>query len=208
MQAWLDQIGLREYASHLNGSGVHGGLLGLHTEVDANQLALILQIPSSATNARLILARELESLVQRYRATAPLAAAALGPAPRVLAMEAAAAAAARSRSSDTDVDGVSGNGHSQNGDAEDDEVAAVISVEKSLPSAAATNVSAAIITQSAVDSQPHLPTSAIVSQLFLNMQSVYTHVLCLCWCCNFKLVGIFSQTFRDLTEGKSGKMRG
>ncbi|KAM3182520.1 hypothetical protein ACTXT7_012205 [Hymenolepis weldensis] len=164
VQAWLDQIGLREYASHLNGSGVHGGLLGLHTEVDANQLALILQIPSSATNARLILARELESLVQRYRATAPLAAAALGPAPRVLAMEAAAAAAARSRSSDTDVDGVSGNGHSQNGDAEDDEVAAVISVEKSLPSAAATNVSAAIITQSAVDSQPHLPTSAIRSK--------------------------------------------
>ncbi|VUZ45569.1 unnamed protein product [Hymenolepis diminuta] len=163
VQAWLDQIGLREYASHLNGSGVHGGLLGLHIEVDANQLALILQIPSSATNARLILARELESLVQRYRATAPLAAAALGPAPRVLAMEAAAAAAARNRSSDTDVDGVSGNGHSQNGDAEDDEVAAVISVEKSLPSAAATNVSAAIITQSAVDSQPHLPTSAIRS---------------------------------------------
>ncbi|VDL19436.1 unnamed protein product [Hymenolepis diminuta] len=163
VQAWLDQIGLREYASHLNGSGVHGGLLGLHIEVDANQLALILQIPSSATNARLILARELESLVQRYRATAPLAAAALGPAPRVLAMEAAAAAAARNRSSDTDVDGVSGNGHSQNGDAEDDEVAAVISVEKSLPSAAATNVSAAIITQSAVDSQPHLPTSAILA---------------------------------------------
>lgn len=95
VQAWLDQIGLREYANHLPGSGIHGGLLGLHTDVDASQLALILQIPSSATNARLILSRELESLVQRYRASAPLAAAALGPAPRVLAMEAAAAARAR-----------------------------------------------------------------------------------------------------------------
>uniref|UniRef100_A0A5K3ELW8 Liprin-alpha-2 n=1 Tax=Mesocestoides corti TaxID=53468 RepID=A0A5K3ELW8_MESCO len=100
VQAWLDQIGLREYASHLNGSGVHGGLLGLHTDVDANQLALILQIPSSATNARLILSRELESLIQRYRATAPLAAAALGPAPRVLAMEAAAAARVRQSASE------------------------------------------------------------------------------------------------------------
>lgn len=166
VQAWLDQIGLREYAGHLNGSGVHGGLLGLHTEVDANQLALILQIPSSATNARLILARELESLVQRYRATAPLAAAALGPAPRVLAMEAAAAAAARTRpssSSDNDGDSISGAGAPQNGDAEDDEVAAVISVEKSLPAVSSTTSFTVTTTQSVVDNQSHLPTSAIVS---------------------------------------------
>nr|CDS15415.1 liprin alpha 2 [Echinococcus granulosus] len=147
VQAWLDQIGLREYASHLNGSGVHGGLLGLHTEVDANQLALILQIPSSATNARLILARELENLVQRYRATAPLAAAALGPAPRVLAMEAAAAAAARtlpSASATDSIDGESGSPPINGG----------TDVEKSLP---------AVTMQSAVENQPHLPTSAILT---------------------------------------------
>lgn len=146
VQAWLDQIGLREYASHLNGSGVHGGLLGLHTEVDANQLALILQIPSSATNARLILARELESLVQRYRATAPLAAAALGPAPRVLAMEAAAAAAARALPSAPATGSIDGEGGPPpiNGDTD---------AEKSLP---------AVTMQSAVENQSHLPTSAIV----------------------------------------------
>ncbi|KAM7541524.1 hypothetical protein Aperf_G00000027641 [Anoplocephala perfoliata] len=162
VQAWLDQIGLREYASHLNGSGIHGGLLGLHTEVDANQLALILQIPSSATNARLILARELESLIQRYRATAPLAAAALGPAPRVLAMEAAAAATART-SSDNEGDSVSGARVPQNGDAEDDEVAAVISVEKSFPAVGSTTSFTVTTAQSVVDNQSLLPTSAILA---------------------------------------------
>ncbi|VDM34310.1 unnamed protein product [Hydatigera taeniaeformis] len=162
VQAWLDQIGLREYASHLNGSGVHGGLLGLHTEVDANQLALILQIPSSATNARLILARELESLVQRYRATAPLAAAALGPAPRVLAMEAAAAAAARALPSASIAGSVDGESGSLpiNGDAD---------VEKSLP---------AVTMQSAVENQPHLPTSAIVGSHLDHTASELQSIIC------------------------------
>uniref|UniRef100_A0A0V0J9J9 SAM domain-containing protein n=1 Tax=Schistocephalus solidus TaxID=70667 RepID=A0A0V0J9J9_SCHSO len=99
VQAWLDQIGLREYAGHLVGSGIHGGLIGLHADLDANQLALVLQIPTSATSARNTLARELDKLVQRFRASAPPAAAALGPAPRVLAMEAAAAVKARLQSS-------------------------------------------------------------------------------------------------------------
>ncbi|VDD80207.1 unnamed protein product, partial [Mesocestoides corti] len=135
VQAWLDQIGLREYASHLNGSGVHGGLLGLHTDVDANQLALILQIPSSATNARLILSRELESLIQRYRATAPLAAAALGPAPRVLAMEAAAAARVRQSASE---------------DAGEEPMSQPTSV---------------LTSHQPGDSQPHLPSSSVVSPI-------------------------------------------
>ncbi|KAL7061560.1 hypothetical protein AAHC03_01544 [Spirometra sp. Aus1] len=104
VQAWLDQIGLREYAGHLVGSGVHGGLIGLHADLDANQLALILQIPTSATSARNTLARELDRLVQRFRASAPPAAAALGPAPRVLAAEAAAAVKARLQSSSASTD--------------------------------------------------------------------------------------------------------
>ncbi|BHF58634.1 Liprin-alpha-1 [Sparganum proliferum] len=104
VQAWLDQIGLREYAGHLVGSGVHGGLIGLHADLDANQLALILQIPTSATSARNTLARELDRLVQRFRASAPPAAAALGPAPRVLAAEAAAAVKARLQSSAASTD--------------------------------------------------------------------------------------------------------
>lgn len=104
VQAWLDQIGLREYAGHLVGSGIHGGLIGLHADLDANQLALVLQIPTSATSARNTLARELDKLVQRFRASAPPAAAALGPAPRVLAMEAAAAVKARLQSSTGSID--------------------------------------------------------------------------------------------------------
>ncbi|CAL8106434.1 unnamed protein product [Calicophoron daubneyi] len=95
VQAWLDHIGLKEYASNLNGSGIHGGVIGLHPDLDAQHLALILQIPTSSTTARATLARELNDLIQRFRASAPIAAATLGPAPRVLAMEAAARARAQ-----------------------------------------------------------------------------------------------------------------
>nr|CAH8856702.1 unnamed protein product [Trichobilharzia regenti] len=94
VQAWLDEIGLKEYAPNLNGSGVHGGVIGLHPDLNAQQLALTLQIPTSNTTARATLARELTQLVQRFRANVPIAAASIGPAPRVLAMEAAAVVAA------------------------------------------------------------------------------------------------------------------
>ncbi|CAH8555244.1 unnamed protein product [Heterobilharzia americana] len=94
VQAWLDEIGLKEYAPNLNGSGVHGGVIGLHPDLNAQQLALTLQIPTSNTSARATLARELTQLVQRFRANVPIAAASIGPAPRVLAMEAAAVVAA------------------------------------------------------------------------------------------------------------------
>ncbi|XP_018651697.1 lar interacting protein (lip)-related protein [Schistosoma mansoni] len=94
VQAWLDEIGLKEYAPNLNGSGVHGGVIGLHPDLNPQQLALTLQIPTSNTSARAILAKELTQLVQRFRANVPIAAASIGPAPRVLAMEAAAVVAA------------------------------------------------------------------------------------------------------------------
>ncbi|GAA55358.1 liprin-alpha-3 [Clonorchis sinensis] len=95
VQAWLEQIGLKEFAGNLSGSGVHGGVIGLHPDLDSQQMALILQIPTSNTAARTLLARELNDLVQRFRASVPTAAATLGPAPRVLAMEAAARARAQ-----------------------------------------------------------------------------------------------------------------
>ncbi|OON16837.1 hypothetical protein X801_07333 [Opisthorchis viverrini] len=95
VQAWLEQVGLKEFAGNLSGSGVHGGVIGLHPDLDSQQMALILQIPTSNTTARTLLARELNDLVQRFRASVPTAAATLGPAPRVLAMEAAARARAQ-----------------------------------------------------------------------------------------------------------------
>ncbi|CAH8555066.1 unnamed protein product [Schistosoma intercalatum] len=94
VQGWLEEIGLKEYAPNLNGSGVHGGVIGLHPDLNPQQLALTLQIPTSNTSARAILAKELTQLVQRFRANVPIAAASIGPAPRVLAMEAAAVVAA------------------------------------------------------------------------------------------------------------------
>ncbi|TGZ62409.1 hypothetical protein CRM22_007449 [Opisthorchis felineus] len=95
VQAWLEHIGLKEFAGNLSGSGVHGGVIGLHPDLDSQQMALLLQIPTSNTAARTLLARELNDLVQRFRASVPTAAATLGPAPRVLAMEAAARARAQ-----------------------------------------------------------------------------------------------------------------
>ncbi|KAL3318166.1 Liprin-alpha-2 [Cichlidogyrus casuarinus] len=84
VQCWLQQIGLREYAKNLLGTGIHGGVLGLHVELDANSLALLLQIPPSAQQARAILVRELQDLIQRFRASVPPAAATIGPAPHAL----------------------------------------------------------------------------------------------------------------------------
>lgn len=69
-------------------------MIGLHPDLNPQQLALTLQIPTSNTSARAILAKELTQLVQRFRANVPIAAASIGPAPRVLAMEAAAVVAA------------------------------------------------------------------------------------------------------------------
>lgn len=103
VQAWLDQIGLKEFAPNLNGSGIHGGMIGLHPDLNAQQLALTLQIPTSNNNARSILTRELTQLVQRFRANVPMAAATLSPAPRVLAMEAAARAQAHFEGRDINI---------------------------------------------------------------------------------------------------------
>ncbi|CAK7313916.1 PPFIA1 [Vulpes lagopus] len=43
---WILSIGLKEYASNLIESGVHGALMALDETFDANALALLLQIPT------------------------------------------------------------------------------------------------------------------------------------------------------------------
>lgn len=46
---WVQSIGLRDYAAHLHGSGVHGALLALDENFDHSALALALQIPTQNT---------------------------------------------------------------------------------------------------------------------------------------------------------------
>ncbi|CAH8501575.1 unnamed protein product [Schistosoma turkestanicum] len=65
--AWLKSIGLNEYAKNLIDSGVHGALMVLDPDFDANSFALILQIPKSDVQTRHKLERELNRLLHSYR---------------------------------------------------------------------------------------------------------------------------------------------
>ncbi|XP_041577639.1 liprin-alpha-1 isoform X1 [Vulpes lagopus] len=60
---WILSIGLKEYASNLIESGVHGALMALDETFDANALALLLQIPTQNRQARAVLEREFNSLL-------------------------------------------------------------------------------------------------------------------------------------------------
>ncbi|XP_041074317.1 liprin-alpha-1-like isoform X1 [Polyodon spathula] len=60
---WVQSIGLKEYASNLVESGVHGALLALDETFDHNALALLLQIPTQNTQARAVLEREYNNLL-------------------------------------------------------------------------------------------------------------------------------------------------
>ena len=46
MIKWVNLIGLKEYSSNLQESGVHGALIALDDTFDATQMALALQIPN------------------------------------------------------------------------------------------------------------------------------------------------------------------
>uniref|UniRef100_A0A5K4F3Z8 Liprin-alpha-1 n=1 Tax=Schistosoma mansoni TaxID=6183 RepID=A0A5K4F3Z8_SCHMA len=65
--AWLKSIGLNEYAKNLIDSGVHGALMVLDPDFDANSFALILQIPNSDVQMRHKLECELNRLLHPYR---------------------------------------------------------------------------------------------------------------------------------------------
>lgn len=50
--SWVQAIGLKDYASNLLESGVHGALIALDESFDHNALALLLQIPTQCTQVR------------------------------------------------------------------------------------------------------------------------------------------------------------
>lgn len=60
---WVQLIGLRDYASSLIESGVHGALIALDESFDHNSMALALQIPTSNSQARQQLEREFNNLL-------------------------------------------------------------------------------------------------------------------------------------------------
>ncbi|KAJ8723555.1 hypothetical protein PYW08_003467 [Mythimna loreyi] len=63
LQRWLIAINLKEYANNLSESGVHGALIALDDNFDANSMALALQIPTQNTQARQILELEFSNLL-------------------------------------------------------------------------------------------------------------------------------------------------
>ncbi|CAG9562317.1 unnamed protein product [Danaus chrysippus] len=63
LQRWLMSINLKEYANNLSESGVHGALIALDDNFDANSMALALQIPTQNTQARQILEMEFNNLL-------------------------------------------------------------------------------------------------------------------------------------------------
>ncbi|OWR53314.1 Liprin-alpha-2 [Danaus plexippus plexippus] len=63
LQRWLLSINLKEYANNLSESGVHGALIALDDNFDANSMALALQIPTQNTQARQILEMEFNNLL-------------------------------------------------------------------------------------------------------------------------------------------------
>ncbi|XP_049872698.1 liprin-alpha-1 isoform X2 [Pectinophora gossypiella] len=63
LQRWLVSINLKEYANNLVESGVHGALIALDDNFDANSMALALQIPTQNTQARQILEMEYANLL-------------------------------------------------------------------------------------------------------------------------------------------------
>ncbi|XP_068633936.1 liprin-alpha-1 [Battus philenor] len=63
LQRWLVSINLKEFASNLSESGVHGALIALDDSFDANSMALALQIPTQNTQARQVLEMEFGALL-------------------------------------------------------------------------------------------------------------------------------------------------
>ncbi|CAG7721128.1 unnamed protein product [Allacma fusca] len=60
---WVQSIGLKEFGSNLQESGVHGALIALDENFDHNAMALALQIPTQNSQVRHILEHEFGSLL-------------------------------------------------------------------------------------------------------------------------------------------------
>jgi len=61
---WIVGVGLKDYASNLIESGVHGALVALDESFSWQSMALALQIPTQNTQARQILEREFNTLLE------------------------------------------------------------------------------------------------------------------------------------------------
>jgi len=61
---WIVGVGLKDYASNLIESGVHGALIALDESFSWQSMALALQIPTQNTQARQILEREFNTLLE------------------------------------------------------------------------------------------------------------------------------------------------
>ncbi|XP_049820280.1 liprin-alpha-1 isoform X3 [Aethina tumida] len=61
---WVATIGLKEYCNNLLESGIHGALIALDENFDANNMALALQIPTQNTQARQTLDAEFNGLLR------------------------------------------------------------------------------------------------------------------------------------------------
>ena len=66
---WVVGVGLKDYASNLIESGVHGALIALDESFSWQSLALALQIPTQNTGARQILEREFSNLLEVVQST-------------------------------------------------------------------------------------------------------------------------------------------
>ncbi|GAA50086.1 liprin-alpha-2 [Clonorchis sinensis] len=66
---WLKSIGLQDYADNLVDSGVHGALMVLDPDFSASSLAMFLQLPSTDIHLRELLEKQLNVVLEPYRAS-------------------------------------------------------------------------------------------------------------------------------------------
>ncbi|OON23287.1 hypothetical protein X801_00806 [Opisthorchis viverrini] len=66
---WLKSIGLQDYADNLIDSGVHGALMVLDPDFTASSLAMFLQLASTDIHLRELLERQLNIILEPYRAS-------------------------------------------------------------------------------------------------------------------------------------------
>ncbi|XP_017785672.1 PREDICTED: liprin-alpha-1 isoform X12 [Nicrophorus vespilloides] len=71
LMRWAQSIGLRDYCNNLMESGVHGALIALDENFDANSMALALQIPTQNNQARQQLEMEFNNLLRIARERHP-----------------------------------------------------------------------------------------------------------------------------------------
>lgn len=77
---WVSGLGLKEFATNLTESGVHGALLALDETFDYSDLALLLQIPTQNAQVSGCWVWSRQALQRRLHAPISLLPPSLGPA--------------------------------------------------------------------------------------------------------------------------------